>query len=162
MQKMRKVVVYATHHRRLLVFTQPDFPDAGLQVPGGTVETGEHLEEAAAREFHEETGLVAPAKLTFLGQRDHVYRALREPQLHQRAFFHLSLPRAPLPETWEHLEATPHAASTVTGAEPIRFAFRWQALDEDFTLVGELDALLDVVRDRVLGNRPAGGKGARA
>jgi len=153
---MRKVVVYATHRHRLLVFTEPDFPEAGLQVPGGTVEPGESLEDAAAREFQEETGLRAPEKLTLLGHRDHVYRALGAPQLHQRAFFHIRLPRAPLAETWEHVEATPHAASTPTGAEPIRLAFRWQDLAEDFALVGELDALLDVVRGRV------GGKGARA
>ena len=155
MEKLRKVVVYATHRRRLLVFTQPDFPEAGLQVPGGTVEFGESLEDAAAREFKEETGLVAPERLTFLGQRDHRYVSPGLAQIHQRAFFHIPLPRAPLNEAWEHLEETPNLASTPGGGAPIRFAFRWQDLDQPFTLIGELDAMLNVVRDRV------GGKGAR-
>ncbi len=160
MEKMRKVVVYATHRRRLLVFTQPDFPDAGLQVPGGTVEPGETLEEAAGREFYEETGLRSVEKLTLLGHRDHTYRTVRPPQLHQRAFFHMKLPGTPLPEAWEHVEKTPHAASTVTGAQPIRFALHWRDLGEPFTLVGELDAFLEVVRNRVAPDR-TGERGAR-
>jgi 8-oxo-dGTP pyrophosphatase MutT (NUDIX family) len=62
-----KVVIYATWGDRLLVFRQPDFPDAGIQVPGGTVEDGERIEEAAAREFKEETGLAGQQSLVTLG-----------------------------------------------------------------------------------------------
>ncbi len=36
-----KVYAYITHGHRLLVFSHRDFPEAGIQVPGGTMEEGE-------------------------------------------------------------------------------------------------------------------------
>ena len=42
---------------RLLRFTHPDFPEAPIQIPGGTVEKGEAVESALHREIEEETGL---------------------------------------------------------------------------------------------------------
>ncbi|MCD6284740.1 MAG: NUDIX domain-containing protein [Anaerolineae bacterium] len=45
-----KVYAYITHANRLLVFRHVDVPDAGIQVPGGTVEEGEVPDEAAMRE----------------------------------------------------------------------------------------------------------------
>jgi hypothetical protein len=35
-----KVLAYITHGERLLIFSHPDAPEAGLQVPGGDVGTG--------------------------------------------------------------------------------------------------------------------------
>jgi len=46
----RKVYAYITHANRLLVFLHVDVPDAGVQVPGGTVEEGEAPDEAVMRE----------------------------------------------------------------------------------------------------------------
>ncbi len=50
----RKVLAYITRQRgnetQLLVFEHLDFPDAGVQVPKGTVEPGEAIERAAQRE----------------------------------------------------------------------------------------------------------------
>ena len=40
-----------------MVFTHRDIPEAGVQVPAGTVEEGETLDAAVLREVHEETGL---------------------------------------------------------------------------------------------------------
>lgn len=55
----RKVIAYITRGRggetRLLVFEHVDNPDAGVQVPKGTVEPGETLENAARREVREES-----------------------------------------------------------------------------------------------------------
>jgi len=52
-----KVLAHITHNMRLLVFGHAQASQAGLQVPGGTVEEGEHPDAAVMREAHEETGL---------------------------------------------------------------------------------------------------------
>ena len=46
----QKVYAYITHANRLLVFRHVDEPDAGIQVPGGTMEEGEAPDEAVMRE----------------------------------------------------------------------------------------------------------------
>lgn len=53
----RKVLAYITNRQRLLVFSHLDIPEAGIQVPGGTLEDGESPEEGVLREAYEETGL---------------------------------------------------------------------------------------------------------
>lgn len=56
----------ASATRELLVFRHPN---AGVQLPAGTVEEGEPFEEAALREAWEETGLTALAVVARLGWR---------------------------------------------------------------------------------------------
>jgi ADP-ribose pyrophosphatase YjhB (NUDIX family) len=67
----RKVLAYITRERggetQLLVFEHADHPDAGVQVPRGTVEPGETLESAARREVREEAGLTMLDGLEFIG-----------------------------------------------------------------------------------------------
>jgi NADH pyrophosphatase NudC (nudix superfamily) len=62
-----KVLAYITRHqnglKQLLVFEHRDFPEAGVQVPPGTVEPGEPVESALFREVYEESGLAADAPL---------------------------------------------------------------------------------------------------
>jgi ADP-ribose pyrophosphatase YjhB (NUDIX family) len=55
----RRVVAYVLRDRELLVFEHRDFPDAGTQVPAGTVEENEAVEVAVVREVCEETGVYA-------------------------------------------------------------------------------------------------------
>ena len=57
MRRVEKVYTYITQGKRLLVFRHVDFPAAGIQIPGGTIEYGESPEAAALREAGEETGL---------------------------------------------------------------------------------------------------------
>ncbi len=56
-----KVLAYVTRRigndTELLVIDHRDHPDAGTQVPAGTIEPGESPEAAAIRELAEETGL---------------------------------------------------------------------------------------------------------
>lgn len=54
---VKKVLIYVVSHGHVLVHRHADFPEAGVQVPGGTVEEGESIIEAAYRELFEETGL---------------------------------------------------------------------------------------------------------
>ena len=44
MQQIQKVYAYITRAEQLLVFSHVDFPEAGIQVPGGTLEPGDQLE----------------------------------------------------------------------------------------------------------------------
>ena len=64
----RKVFAYITKGDRLLVFAHPNHPNAGIQVPGGTLEEGETPEEGALREAQEETGLNDLSVVSFLGE----------------------------------------------------------------------------------------------
>jgi 8-oxo-dGTP diphosphatase len=47
---IQKVAAYITAGNRLLVFSQPAYPEAGTQIPGGTVRPGEMLDRAVLRE----------------------------------------------------------------------------------------------------------------
>jgi 8-oxo-dGTP pyrophosphatase MutT (NUDIX family) len=58
MNHRHKVYAYITRGDQLLVFRHIDFPGAGIQTPGGTIEEGEEPEDAVLREAVEETGLV--------------------------------------------------------------------------------------------------------
>jgi len=131
---IQKVLAYITRGDELLVFTHRDFPEAGVQVPAGTVEEGETLDSAVLREVHEETGL-PPAALhiaAYLGSR--VWKAGSDS--HERHFYHLLL-TAETPDTWLHYEL--HAGT----GEPYAFSFFWVKLKvPSLQLAGEQDAML--------------------
>ena len=119
--RVAKVLVFATSARGLLVFEEPDFPEVGLQVPGGTVEPNESAREAAAREFHEETGLPAPSNLTEFHTDEILPPGTPEPV--RRVSFHVGL-KDGLPLTWDHLERHP-----CDSTDPILFRFRFLPIE---------------------------------
>lgn len=84
----------------LLVFSQPPGQDgsmdAGLQVPGGTVDASESPEEAVLREVFEEAGLQGLRVAAKLGE---LYQGQ---WAHTRHVFHLPAP-AGLPDAWDHI-----------------------------------------------------------
>ncbi len=136
-ETIKKVVAYVTREDELLVFTHRDFPEAGVQVPAGTVEAGETLDAAVLREVHEETGLppTAVRVTAYLGRR--LWQA--GPYCHERHFYHLRLIAA-VPDRWLHYEL--HAGTS----EPIAFSFFWVKLDDPrLRLAGGQDALLDTL-----------------
>ncbi|KKB39726.1 RNA deprotection pyrophosphohydrolase [Bacillus thermotolerans] len=60
----RHVLVFCRYHQNWLLTCHPK---RGLECPGGKVETGETLEQAAVREVYEETGAVVDT-LSFIGE----------------------------------------------------------------------------------------------
>ena len=99
-----KVLAYVTRPRNgdveLLVFDHRDAPEAGIQVPAGTIEPGESPDVAAVRELREETGLANARPLgridvyewehpdTYCWHRRHVYQFEASPDT---------------PDSWEHV-----------------------------------------------------------
>jgi 8-oxo-dGTP pyrophosphatase MutT (NUDIX family) len=111
---------------RVLVFRHPD-PEAGVQVPKGTVEPGETPETAVVRELHEEAGVDAVDRVTHLAT-DH-WPHPEKPKRYRRHFFRLDVtePR----DRWAH---------AVTGGgedDGLRFEYFW-------TTPGEVDLVRDM------------------
>jgi len=118
-----KVFAYITHGDRLLVFGHPDFPEAGRQVPAGTIGEGEDPEEAVMREALEETGLEGLRLQAYLGEAEFYCRERDE--IAHRHFYHLTCDDQP-PERWRHQETRPSDGTT----EPITFEFFWVRLPD--------------------------------
>jgi ADP-ribose pyrophosphatase YjhB (NUDIX family) len=116
----KKVFAYVTYRDQLLVFSHPDFPEAGLQVPAGTLNPGERPEEGVMREAYEETGLQNLVLVRFLGETRREMRDFGLEQVHQRFYFHLACSEEP-PQTWRHYETHPSDGSPA----PIAFDFFW-------------------------------------
>ncbi|MDQ0472883.1 NUDIX hydrolase [Labrys wisconsinensis] len=113
-----KAFVYLTRRGRdLLLLAHPDHPDAGLQVPAGTIQTGETPAQAAARELAEETGIGHVGIDDFLGETIYDMRSFGRQELHHRFFYHAHFD-GDGPERWCHFEE--HA-----GTAPIRFDLFW-------------------------------------
>jgi 8-oxo-dGTP pyrophosphatase MutT (NUDIX family) len=125
-EKMReKVVAYITNGQRLLVFTHPLSPEAGIQVPAGTMKAGETPTEAVLREAEEETGLTDLEIVSFLGQSYLDVTPFGKDEVHHRHFFHLTCPGTPA-EQWDWLESDPSDSS-----DPIPFSSSWVDLSGD-------------------------------
>jgi ADP-ribose pyrophosphatase YjhB (NUDIX family) len=107
MKKVRdKVFAYITYHHRLLVFRHPFAPEAGIQVPAGTIKVGERAEEAVLREAFEETGLDELSLDCFLGKQERDMSDFGCDEIHHRCFYHLRCEGQPA-ATWRHEEPDP-------------------------------------------------------
>jgi 8-oxo-dGTP diphosphatase len=115
-----KVFAYITHQNRLLVFRHTDFPEAGIQVPAGTVREHEDLSTAVLREAREETGLTDLTIKTYLGEQIRSMEDVGKQEIHHRHFYHLLCEGNP-PDWWQHNETD----SSDGGPAPIRFEFFW-------------------------------------
>lgn len=102
MRKVKhKVMAYITHHHHLLVFRHSGAPEAGIQVPAGTVEEHEQAEDAVLREAYEETGLTHLTLHCFLGDHERDMSDFGRDEVHHRRFYHLRCQGYP-PTTWHH------------------------------------------------------------
>ncbi len=130
-----KVLAYITRRRngrtQLLVFTHRDFPEAGVQVPAGTVEPDEPVEAALFREVHEESGLT-PEQVRLVAQvaefADQAWGTVRH-------VFHLDADD--LPEAWAH---TVHGTGEDAG---MVFNYYWVSLGQGLELAGAQGRFLD-------------------
>jgi 8-oxo-dGTP pyrophosphatase MutT (NUDIX family) len=132
-----KVLAYIVRGDELLVFRHRDYPEAGLQVPAGTIEQGECSRSAVLREVYEESGLEAVRIVRLLGRYLHNAAPYRD-EVHDRHVYHLQ-PTEPLESTWLHYEHHPS-----DGGPPIAFQFFWMRLDDPgLHLAGGQGELLD-------------------
>lgn len=118
-----KVLAYITRNNdsQVLVFAHKHHSDAGLQVPGGSVEEGEELLAALWREIEEESGLEG---LQLIGQiaKAPFYNPHMD-QWQERNVFHLRAGDE-VEDTWVHV--------VKGGGEDLglHFEFAWLPLDE--------------------------------
>ena len=133
-EKKNKVLVYVVRDGKLLVFSHSDFPEAGIQVPAGTVREGENIENAAKRELIEETGNDCFRIVKYLGVVSDYFHADNK-EIHTRHFFQAE-PTDTLPDRWVALEK--HDGLQ----EPTRFEFFWLPLSEGHRLIADQNALL--------------------
>ena len=122
----QKVFAYITHGQSLLVFRHSYAPEAGIQVPAGTIEVDETPEQAVLREAFEETGLTDLIIAGFLGEQERDMSDFDRDEIHHRYFYHLRCGGTP-PSTWQHEERDPSDGSEVM---PIMFEFFWVPLPE--------------------------------
>lgn len=139
MTTKRKAFAYIVHKDRIVLLYHPDHPDAGIQVPAGTMEDGETPEAAVLREAFEETGLAGLSIVRLLGQTRIDMRPWGKEEWHDRWFFQIDLDTpANLPERWERIEETPFGG----GDASIRFELRWTPLNDLPALIGGHDRFL--------------------
>ena len=119
-----KVFAYITHRDRLLVFIHPFAPEAGIQVPAGTIKANERPEAAVLREAFEETGLPDLIVDGFLGEHERDMSDFGRDEIHHRRFYHLRCEGNP-PDTWRHEERD---SSDDPKEVPIIFEFFWAPL----------------------------------
>jgi 8-oxo-dGTP pyrophosphatase MutT (NUDIX family) len=131
----QKVLIYvlrpAAGVPEVLVFVHRDYPEAGVQVPAGTVEPGEDVTAAAHRELVEESGL-GPERVRLVRKlTDHP-----EPEWDQHRHVFVFEPLVALPDTWSH---TVHGGGDDAG---MVFDFNWLPATPTLTLAGDQHARL--------------------
>jgi len=144
MARIRHIALaYITQAGRLLVFSHPDFPEAGIQVPGGMLKEGEEPDEAVMREAFEETGLEGLELRSYLG--DCELDARERGEVYHCRFYHLTYDGS-APERWRHDETDPSDGTP----GPIAFEFFWVRLpDEVPRLFGGTDVMLPELLERL-------------
>jgi RimJ/RimL family protein N-acetyltransferase/8-oxo-dGTP pyrophosphatase MutT (NUDIX family) len=146
-----KVFAYITYGERLLLFSHPLSPEAGIQVPAGTVEPDEEWQTAIRREAAEETGLSGLEIVRHLGDVEYQWPGREEMAL--RHFYHLRCTERP-PERWWHGELHPSEGE----AEAIPFEFFWAQLPHEVPLLapGHGQFLAELIADLGINLLPVG------
>ncbi|QKQ74778.1 NUDIX domain-containing protein [Nostoc sp. TCL240-02] len=126
----KKAIAYVTNKDELMVFRHTDFPEAGVQVPAGTVEESEEPSEAVLREIYEESGVKGVRIIELLGIYQYNMAPYRD-EIQERYVYHLELTE-PTPSTWQYWEMHSNISKN-----SIAFDFYWVKLDgSDLGLAG--------------------------
>jgi ADP-ribose pyrophosphatase YjhB (NUDIX family) len=120
----QKAYAFITRGDQLLVFSEPDFPEVPIQIPGGTLEQGESPEDGVTREAEEETGLTDLKLVGYLGYSDRTFVDNGTEKIQRRHFFHL-ICEQDCPDRWLHDEIHPSEGPH----ERITFELYWVKLD---------------------------------
>lgn len=142
METRRKVFAYITRgpeeNRELLVFEHKGEPEAGLQVPGGTIEDDEMLIDALYREVLEETGLPRVV-LEFVGKvHKYNYYPNHKDKVYERNIFHFEYTGEPV-DSWEHVVVSDGQDNGRT------FQFHWEPVDHLPKLAAEQDKAIELL-----------------
>lgn len=92
MSQLDKVYAYITRADKLLVFKHMDFPESGIQIPGGTMESGGKPAMAVMREAEEETGLRGLVLKKFLGKDEYQDSSVHPSEVDSSSFFPFTQP----------------------------------------------------------------------
>ena len=132
-----KVVCYVIHDGHLLLFTHDTIPliKTGVQVPAGSIESGETPERAAERELFEETG-GSGRVVRSLGEERYDVRPARD-EIAVRRFFLISVEQPDLTERWRAGER-----SRSDGGEGVSWTCWWMPLHDAHVLAAGLGVRL--------------------
>lgn len=132
-----KALAYITRQTKtgieLLIFAHRDYPEAGLQVPGGTLDDGEDPLTGMLREVKEEAGLENFSQVVLLGETTYVAKGKEE--IHARSFFQL---------TFEEVSKTSFVHTVSVGEEDkgLVFLYRWVPLVDLPELAAEMGEMI--------------------
>ncbi|MFP7478600.1 NUDIX hydrolase [Terribacillus saccharophilus] len=138
---VEKVLAYILSSRnstyQMLVHEHKDIPEAGLQIPGGTVDQGEDLAAALHREILEESGLLDLPSGELVASAPFLHPDKQE---HQLRHFYLIQTRQQLPDTWEHQVFGSGADNGLV------FRYKWYDITSIPPLAASQDQFLHLIR----------------
>ena len=147
LKRKSKALAYITRQSsqgfELLVHVHKDFPEAGVQVPAGTIDADETAEQACLREAFEESGIQNLQVASVLGDTE-IIADWDNGNTHHRHFFHLIAPGS-LPDNWSH-KVTSGIADT-----GLIFNYFWLKLSQKIILEAKqhakIGALLEILEN---------------